>query len=125
MFCPQCRSEYQPGFIRCADCDVELVDFLPEEEDLSNPPTEDLDYVTVATAMDPLEESQIVSFLRSSGIEARVVGQGLRKIYPSVTYLTAAGARIMVPREDEAVAKELLERAESGEWEIEAPDSEE
>ena len=29
MFCPQCRVEYRPGFTRCADCDVGLVDELP------------------------------------------------------------------------------------------------
>jgi len=26
MFCPQCRVEYRPGFSRCTDCDVDLVD---------------------------------------------------------------------------------------------------
>ena len=30
MFCPQCKAEYRPGFTRCADCKVELVDQLPE-----------------------------------------------------------------------------------------------
>ncbi|HXH67912.1 MAG TPA: hypothetical protein VNI81_11985 [Candidatus Limnocylindrales bacterium] len=30
MFCPQCNAEYRPGFTRCADCDVELVNDLPE-----------------------------------------------------------------------------------------------
>lgn len=25
MYCPQCKAEYRPGFTRCADCDVELV----------------------------------------------------------------------------------------------------
>jgi hypothetical protein len=24
MFCPQCKSEYRTGFVRCADCDVAL-----------------------------------------------------------------------------------------------------
>lgn len=31
MFCPQCRVEYRPGFTRCTDCDVDLVDVLPFE----------------------------------------------------------------------------------------------
>jgi hypothetical protein len=31
MFCPVCKAEYRPGFYRCADCDVELVDELPAE----------------------------------------------------------------------------------------------
>ena len=25
MFCPRCRAEYRPGFSRCSDCDVDLV----------------------------------------------------------------------------------------------------
>lgn len=31
MFCPQCKAEYRPGFTRCADCDVELVENYAEE----------------------------------------------------------------------------------------------
>jgi hypothetical protein len=30
MFCPQCNAEYRPGFTRCADCDVDLVNEPPE-----------------------------------------------------------------------------------------------
>jgi len=29
MFCPECRAEHRPGFTRCADCDVDLVQELP------------------------------------------------------------------------------------------------
>lgn len=35
-FCPQCRSEFRPGFTVCAPCgDVPLIDALPEVEELS------------------------------------------------------------------------------------------
>ena len=37
MFCPECRSEYRPGFTRCADCDVDLVWELPAEEEHGDP----------------------------------------------------------------------------------------
>ena len=30
MFCPQCNAEYRPGFTRCADCGVDLVNDPPE-----------------------------------------------------------------------------------------------
>ena len=30
MFCPKCRAEYVARFTRCPDCDVDLVDELPE-----------------------------------------------------------------------------------------------
>ena len=31
MWCPECKNEYREGITRCADCDVDLVDELPEE----------------------------------------------------------------------------------------------
>ncbi len=31
MFCPQCKSEYREGFLKCADCGVDLVGALPPE----------------------------------------------------------------------------------------------
>lgn len=30
MFCPQCKSEYLPPVARCSDCNVPLVEHLPE-----------------------------------------------------------------------------------------------
>jgi hypothetical protein len=32
MFCPKCKVEYRPGFTRCSDCEVDLVDLLPAED---------------------------------------------------------------------------------------------
>ena|ERR1700730_2516254 len=31
MFCPKCQVEYRTGFIRCSDCEVDLVEELPKE----------------------------------------------------------------------------------------------
>ena len=36
MFCPVCKVEYRPGFSRCADCDVDLVEELPTESSEKN-----------------------------------------------------------------------------------------
>jgi len=38
MFCPNCEVEYRPGFSRCSDCDVALVDRLEETDVHSNNP---------------------------------------------------------------------------------------
>jgi hypothetical protein len=32
MFCPECRAAYRPGFTRCSDCDVDLVQELSESD---------------------------------------------------------------------------------------------
>jgi hypothetical protein len=38
MFCPDCKAEYRPGFTRCSDCDVALVERLEETEVHSDNP---------------------------------------------------------------------------------------
>ena len=35
MFCPQCHTEYRPGFTQCTDCDVDLVEVLPDTSSFS------------------------------------------------------------------------------------------
>ncbi len=38
MFCPVCKYEFRRGFTHCNTCDVDLVDALPPEEELSHEP---------------------------------------------------------------------------------------
>jgi hypothetical protein len=33
MICPNCKAEYRPGFTRCSDCDVGLVEHLGESSE--------------------------------------------------------------------------------------------
>ena len=40
MFCPQCNAEYRPGFTRCADCDVDLVNERPQYALAGQPPAD-------------------------------------------------------------------------------------
>ena len=41
MFCPQCNAEYRPGFTRCSDCDVDLVQDPPHFALAGAPPPAD------------------------------------------------------------------------------------
>ena len=36
MFCPVCKYEYRRSFTHCNDCDVDLVDALPSEEEVDH-----------------------------------------------------------------------------------------
>jgi hypothetical protein len=76
MYCPQCRAEYVPGFTRCADCDVELVEVLPAKPARRKParrePTDDL--VTVFSSHDRGLAAIAESLLRSADIRFSVRG---------------------------------------------------
>jgi hypothetical protein len=36
MFCPVCKYEFRRGFTHCNQCDVDLVDALPPEEEVDH-----------------------------------------------------------------------------------------
>ena len=40
MWCTQCRQEYRPGFTRCSDCDLDLVDEQPDPAPADKTPTD-------------------------------------------------------------------------------------
>jgi hypothetical protein len=40
MFCPQCNAEYRPGFTRCSDCGVDLVQDPPHFALAKQPPAD-------------------------------------------------------------------------------------
>ena len=116
MYCPECRSEYRPGFIRCNDCDVELVDHLPEPAPAESEhvrESEYSDYVSVSDALGSFELQQICAFLKGNGIPAELRADTLQKIYGG-----QGATEVMVPRQFESEALDLLERADSGEWSL-------
>ncbi|MHB8485682.1 MAG: hypothetical protein ACYDCM_08130 [Candidatus Acidiferrales bacterium] len=50
MFCPVCKYEYRRGFTHCNDCDVDLVDALPQEGDVDHKlrtPADEMDSPTL------------------------------------------------------------------------------
>jgi hypothetical protein len=117
MFCPQCKAEYRPGFIRCSDCDVELVDCLPPE--IQEPKTtEEFDYVAIRRVQRPFEEGQICSFLQANGIPAQARSLWVRRD----NAIGTGPVEILVPRDCVVNALELLAKADRGDLEIEPED---
>ena len=98
MFCPECGYEYRQGFSRCPDCDVELVRDAPPEDR-----TEYGDYVQVLDTFNPFDIALIKSLLDSEGIKYFFIGENFGGIYPMAT-----APRLMVLREQEDEAREIL-----------------
>ena len=72
MYCPKCHAEYAPGFTRCADCDVELVEVLPAAKPARRDSSDDL--VTVFSSHDPGLAAIAESLLQSADIRFSVRG---------------------------------------------------
>ncbi len=97
MFCPNCRTEYQAGVLRCADCEVALVAERPPE-----PEVEWADYLTVMTTRDHSELAVAKSLLEASGIP-------FFACHEEVENLLATGpVELQVRAEDAETATELL-----------------
>jgi len=82
MFCPQCKAEYRPGFTRCADCGIDLVDFLPEEEPerLHDKRDDGMKLVPILQTEDRGDVVSIKMALDSQGIEYVMQGETLSSI---------------------------------------------
>lgn len=77
-FCPLCKAEYSPGTKRCPDCECDLVDELPEEEEAEDLRVEDVpenlvllystrNRVYAEFLKETLENSNIPCYIKSSG----------------------------------------------------------
>jgi hypothetical protein len=80
MFCPNCKTEYRPGFTECSDCRVALVEHLPpaDPSDGESPPTRSDGLELLWSGVDPSPYDQICDALEDAGLfhkdTAREVG---------------------------------------------------
>lgn len=82
MFCPNCKAEYREGFTRCADCEVDLVDKLPEEEEQDYEIDPDIKFVEVLRTVDVIDIAFIKGALDNAGIHYYIKGEMMRNIRP-------------------------------------------
>jgi predicted amidophosphoribosyltransferase len=104
-FCPQCGTEYRPGFTTCADCEVALTDAPPEPTAAAEAEEEDADWVGIYTGTGrPVD--LIESMLKGNGLPVvRLAGEET-EIIP--TALAPAAPHLAV--ETLAVPGEVYER---------------
>jgi hypothetical protein len=101
MFCPKCKSEYEEGFLKCADCGVDLVGALTPE------PAGDFgdeEFVEVFSTYQQGDIAFIKSVLDGEGITYFFQGE-------SSVMLIAAGAyaRLLVKADEAQRVREILQ----------------
>jgi hypothetical protein len=72
MFCPQCKAEYRSGFKHCPDCDVDLVEQLPQPNGGSDEDLPDENLREVWAGDDEGECNSIGDRLKEAGIAFKV-----------------------------------------------------
>src|SRR5580658_8002243 len=107
MFCPECTAEYRPGFTRCSDCDVALVERLEQSEVHSNNPQLSGTPELLWTGTDPRTRDEIIEALESSKIlyHERNDKVGALRNWPEQVYAIFTGAY------DHRAASAALEQA--------------
>jgi hypothetical protein len=68
MFCPDRKAEYRPGFTRCSDCDVALVERLEETEIHTNKPEPSGAAELLWTGTDMQTRDEIIDALETAQI---------------------------------------------------------
>jgi hypothetical protein len=109
-FCPACRSEFRPGFTRCEECGVDLVETLPIPD--KHPRVPDPAFHTVYSTTDLVEAETIRILLSGRGIEAEVQNRHSGFSVIEVGPTSAAPLLITVPAADAAEAASILQETQ-------------
>jgi hypothetical protein len=108
-FCPACRSEFRPGFVRCEECGVDLVSALPVPPE--HPPVPDPAFQIVYRTTDLVEAETIKILLEGRGIEAEI--QNRFSGFSAIEMPTSAvQLLITVPAADSAEATKTLQETQ-------------
>ncbi|MFB3904015.1 MAG: DUF2007 domain-containing protein [Acidobacteriota bacterium] len=116
MICPNCKAEYREGYTICSDCEVPLVERLPEEEQ----PQPEMELVTVFDTGEPADVLVARSILEAEGIEFFAKDEGVQDLFGAGRlgsgFNTMTGqVEIQVRPEDAERARQLLQHLDEGE----------
>jgi len=108
MFCPRCGSEFRPEHTRCVECDVDLVAELDNKET-----GDEGELVSVLQSGDAALLPLLKSVLDAAEIPYIVQGDEAAGLFPlpggaPIFSRPAFAANLLVPREREAEARELI-----------------
>jgi len=101
MFCPKCGTEYREGFNVCTDCNSDLVDQFPPDEEPEEP--EFIEYVEIMGTYNPADIAVIKSILDGENITYYFNAEHFMYVRP-----LAEPVRLMVQKDEAEKAKEIL-----------------
>ena len=101
MICPKCKAEYVAGITVCADCNVPLVEQLPEKQGK--------DFREILITFNAGEIAMIKSLLDDAGIDYYIKGEHFAVLRPF-----ADPARLFVREDQHEEALEILEDLDFG-----------
>jgi hypothetical protein len=113
VICPECGTEYRPGFDVCFDCGVPLISEVEYQELAEERETEleryrNMDIVRVHSVQGQPEADLIKSLLESNGIESYTKGQAVQSVHP-FTVDGLGEIRILVREEDAERARQIIQ----------------
>ena len=113
MFCPNCRAEYQPGFTRCSDCDVELVEAAPKE--LPGDSSSEGNLVLLWSGDDLALHESLLGELKAAGIPYfdRPIGNYSLRAFPNrfpASVVPPFGFEVSILSSDSKRANVILEK---------------
>jgi hypothetical protein len=101
VFCPKCKSEYKEGFLKCAECGVDLVEGHPPEAE------DGVNYVEMVEVFSTYNQGDIAlvkSALDSEGIHYFFSGESTIMMIGAGSY-----ARLLVKADEAERAREILQ----------------
>ena len=107
-YCPNCRSEYKEGIVRCVDCGAALVPGSPPP--VVEPKFSNEELVLIYEASNAVKVSIIRGVLEEAGIPVWETGNMVKTVYP-FTVGPLAEESLYVPASRVEDAKLALEKA--------------
>jgi hypothetical protein len=104
MFCPKCRSQYREGLTHCVDCNVPLVDHLPQREDVPS-------LIRLRSYSNDGQLFLAKSLLESAGIDAMAGAPDQPAYWPRSFGIGVPATDLYVLAKDAVIANEILVKA--------------
>lgn len=96
MYCPKCQYEYKPGIHVCPDCNENLVEQLPEENEESHP---DGSFAPLPNLPGRVYAEMIRHVLERKGIPCFIRSEGPGDAYQFSGTTPRGGVQLFVPED--------------------------